>query len=280
MDEKYSVKLAELTQESEKDIKIDFLKLTEELAHNQNLIGKWMTYQQVWETKYQFLDLEYRQLLASKTKYYTGKMSEDEIISKGWEIEGTKILKADLNIWVDDDNDMIKAKKKMLILKQIINIIDKTIDILVDQKKWTIKNFIDYKKWARRKLMSKFYVSKLNEVYVQVDSPELFMLKELVDYFTFKVPGAEFMPSYKNKYWDGKIRLFNPMNCKLYLGLVSQLKFFCEKNDYEIVYDEDLKDQEFTPKDLESLAKFIKPHSQGAPIAYRDYQLDAIYHAI
>lgn len=147
MDEKYSVKLAELTQESEKDIKIDFLKLTEELVHNQNLIGKWMTYQQVWETKYQFLDLEYRQLLASKTKYYTGKMSEDEIISKGWEIEGTKILKADLNIWVDDDNDMITAKKKMLILKQIINIIDKTIDILVDQKKWTIKNFIDYKKW-------------------------------------------------------------------------------------------------------------------------------------
>ena len=147
MDEKYSVKLAELTQESEKDIKIDFLKLTEELAHNQNLIGKWMTYQQVWEIKYQFLDLEYRQLLASKTKYYTGKMSEDEIISKGWEIEGTKILKADLNIWVDDDNDMIKAKKKMLILKQIITIIDKTIDILVDQKKWTIKNFIDYKKW-------------------------------------------------------------------------------------------------------------------------------------
>jgi|TARA_Y100000385_G_scaffold264600_1_gene298118 hypothetical protein len=147
MDEKYSVKLAELTQESEKDIKIDFLKLTEELAHNQNLIGKWMTYQQVWETKYQFLDLEYRQLLASKTKYYTGKMSEDEIISKGWGIEGTKILKADLNIWVDDDNDMIKAKKKMLILKQIITIIDKTIDILVDQKKWTIKNFIDYKKW-------------------------------------------------------------------------------------------------------------------------------------
>ena len=147
MDEKYSVKLAEFTQESEKDIKIDFLKLTEELAHNQNLIGKWMTYQQVWETKYQFLDLEYRQLLASKTKYYTGKMSEDEIISKGWGIEGTKILKADLNIWVDDDNDMIKAKKKMLLLKQIITIIDKTIDILVDQKKWTIKNFIDYKKW-------------------------------------------------------------------------------------------------------------------------------------
>ena len=85
--------------------------------------------------------------------------------------------------------------------------------------------------------MNTFYVSKLNEVYVQVDSPELHMLKELVDYFTFKVPGAEFMPSYKNKYWDGKIRLFNPINCKLYLGLIGQLKYFCEKNDYKIDYE-------------------------------------------
>ena len=83
MEEKYSVKLSELTQESEKDIKIDFLKLQDELVHNQNLIGKWMTHQQIFEIKYQFLELEHKKLLASKTKYYTGKMSEDEIISKG-----------------------------------------------------------------------------------------------------------------------------------------------------------------------------------------------------
>ena len=43
--------------------------------------------------------------------------------------------------------------------------------------------------------MSKFYAAKLNEVYLQVDADELHMLKELVDYFTFKVPGAEFMPA-------------------------------------------------------------------------------------
>ena len=77
--------------------------------------------------------------------------------------------------------------------------------------------------------MSKFYISKLNEVYAQIDSPEMYMLKELVDYFTFKVPGAEFMPTFKNKIWDGKIRLFNPLNCKLYMGLIPQVKHFCKK---------------------------------------------------
>ena len=122
MEEKYSVKLSEMLQEAEQDIKIDFLKLQDELVHNQNLIGKWMTHQQIYQTKYQFLELGYKQLLASKTKYYTGKMSEDEILSKGWEIEGTKILKADLNIWVDDDDEMIKSKKQFSHLKKCLDL--------------------------------------------------------------------------------------------------------------------------------------------------------------
>ena len=147
MNEKYSVKIAEMMKESEQDIKINFLRLEEELPHNQNLIGKWMTYQQVYQTKYQFLELDHKIVVAEKTKYYTGKLSEDEIISKGWEIEGTKILKADLHIWADSDLEIVKSKKSLIMLKQIITLIDKTLDILIDQKKWTIKDYIDYKKF-------------------------------------------------------------------------------------------------------------------------------------
>ena len=147
MNEKYSVKMAELMKESETDIKINFLRLEEELPHNQNLIGKWMTYQQVYQTKYQFLELDHRIVVAEKTKYYTGKFSEDEIIARGWEVEGTKILKADLHVWADSDLDIVKSKKSLIMLKQLIQLIDKTLDILIDQKKWTIKNYIDYKKF-------------------------------------------------------------------------------------------------------------------------------------
>ena len=147
MDEKYTAKMAELMKESETDIKINFLRLEEELPHNQNLIGKWMTYQQVYQTKYQFLELDHRIVVAEKTKYYTGKFSEDEIIARGWEVEGTKILKADLHVWADSDLDIVKSKKSLILLKQLIQLIDKTLDILIDQKKWTIKNYIDYKKF-------------------------------------------------------------------------------------------------------------------------------------
>ena len=38
---------------------------------------------------------------------------------------------------------------------------------------------------------------------------------ELAEYFSFFVPGYKFMPAYKRRQWDGKIRLFNNLTCEL-----------------------------------------------------------------
>jgi len=59
--------------------------------------------------------------------------------------------------------------------------------------------------------MSHLTILKKNEVYLQIESePHVFY--ELSDQFTFELPGAKFMPQYRNRYWDGKIRLFNVNN--------------------------------------------------------------------
>ena len=49
--------------------------------------------------------------------------------------------------------------------------------------------------------MSHLIISKKNEVHLHIES-EMHVYYELADYFTFEVPGAKFMPTYKNKYWD------------------------------------------------------------------------------
>ena len=54
-------------------------------------------------------------------------------------------------------------------------------------------------------------ISKLNEVYLELDVDED-TSRELSDYSTFEVPGAKYMPHYRRKLWDGKIRLFSPHN--------------------------------------------------------------------
>ena len=44
---------------------------------------------------------------------------------------------------------------------------------------------------------------KQNEAFLKFDC-EKSVAQELADYFTFFVPGYQFMPAYKNKLWDGR----------------------------------------------------------------------------
>jgi hypothetical protein len=49
---------------------------------------------------------------------------------------------------------------------------------------------------------------KLDSVNVKIDCDRS-VAKELSSFFTFTVPNFKFTPAYRNKVWDGKIRLFN-----------------------------------------------------------------------
>jgi hypothetical protein len=123
-------------------------------------------------------------------------------------------------------------------------------------------------------MMEVVRVSKLNEVYVKIDC-EPSTAYELNDYFTFDVPGAKFMPSYKNKMWDGKIRLFNTMTLTLYTGLVEYLEKFCASRNYQVEYDDNFYSENFSVKEAKDFVSTL-----GTKFEPRDYQLEAFVHAI
>ena len=94
--------------------------------------------------------------------------------------------------------------------------------------------------------MSEIVVSKMNEVYmlVQCGSGEAM---EINQYFTFFVPGYKFMPAFRNKIWDGRIRLFNSNSRTLYFGLMNYLKEFCDDRGYTFTLDDSIEpDEEFS----------------------------------
>ena len=91
-------------------------------------------------------------------------------------------------------------------------------------------------------MKEKLSISKKDEVYLQVNG-EPSALKELSEFFTFYVPGYQFVPSYRNKIWDGKIRLFNTRNNTIYCGLIDYIETFAEKRNYIIEYESDIKSQ-------------------------------------
>ena len=85
-------------------------------------------------------------------------------------------------------------------------------------------------------------ITKKNEVFLQVNT-EPSIARAVSDFFTFEVPGARFMPAYRNRIWDGKIRLYSPSTGELYVGLLPYLTKYL--NDYEEDYtvSEDLQDE-------------------------------------
>jgi len=118
-------------------------------------------------------------------------------------------------------------------------------------------------------------IEKLNELNVRVEA-DAGIKMELSEYFTFEVPGAKFMPSVRNKYWDGKIRLFNAMTGTVYAGLVPYIHKFCKPRNYEVTYINDVHDlQEVNDDAGYQLAK-----EYNAAFTPRDYQNNAVVHAL
>ena len=119
-------------------------------------------------------------------------------------------------------------------------------------------------------------ISKLNEVYLELDVDED-TSRELSDYFTFEVPGAKYMPHYRRKLWDGKIRLFSPHNGRIYVGLLPYIKEFCSRNSIEYIIEKGVEDDRNVIREsVRDFATSLRPRSRGKLIQFRDYQIDAI----
>jgi superfamily II DNA or RNA helicase len=128
--------------------------------------------------------------------------------------------------------------------------------------------------------MSHLVISKKNEVYLYIKA-EPHIYYELADQFTFEVPNAKFSPQYKNKYWDGKIRLFSTQTGEIYIGLLDRVIQFCTDHNYNYEF----LDNKFygLPFEInegiskEGVKDYMTAISRHAP---RDYQIEGVYDAL
>ena len=127
--------------------------------------------------------------------------------------------------------------------------------------------------------MDKLLVTKENESVLDIKcDPSIG--EELKDFFSFFVPGHKFMPAFRRRIWDGKIKLFNSITGELPVGLYPYLRSFCEKRNYsmEHVSSSYGSPDEENPINLKLLMEFIE--SLNLPHKIRDYQFDAFVEGI
>ena len=101
---------------------------------------------------------------------------------------------------------------------------------------------------------------------------------EIQEYFTFFVPGYRFMPAYRNKMWDGKIRLFNARTSLIYKGLIAEIESFCKTRDYTCLYNDGLdKTESFS---LEEARNFYVSLNFPEKFEQREFQIESFAHCV
>lgn len=106
-------------------------------------------------------------------------------------------------------------------------------------------------------------IEKASNVYARIVTDDG-ILKEMAEFFTFSSPGHQFSPAFRNRHWDGKIRLLNLKTKQIYLGLIPYVKKFCKDAGYTVEYTDEEKQY---PIDTKNLANAL-----SLPIEPRDYQ--------
>lgn len=125
---------------------------------------------------------------------------------------------------------------------------------------------------------------KTSDVYLSFDGDKSDM-QTLSDYFTFQVPGYQFTPAYKNKYWDGKIRLASLRDRTIYAGLVNDIAKFSKDLDIEVEFEGKKHEMPGIEQDIpdnliDGFLNALDLHARGEPIAMREYQYESFKEAI
>tara|TARA_B100000287_G_scaffold431993_1_gene490352 strand:+ start:348 stop:1868 length:1521 start_codon:yes stop_codon:yes gene_type:complete len=129
--------------------------------------------------------------------------------------------------------------------------------------------------------MSDLTVSYKDSVHISVDC-ERGIAQELSEYFTFKVPGYQFMPAYKNKMWDGTIKLYNIYKQELYAGLDQYVKKFADERGYSIEYGKPLvEDNNVSFEETENyINNKLQPAFKDEILKAYEHQIRAVQHGI
>lgn len=121
-------------------------------------------------------------------------------------------------------------------------------------------------------------INELDSVNLKIDCDRS-IAKELSSFFTFTVPNYQYTPAFKNKMWDGKIRLFNTLTQTIYSGLTDYVFKFAEERNYKILFNP-LTREYVQESDIDLFLNSFNCFLGGEKITPHEHQIQAVKHAL
>lgn len=140
------MKLEEIQDQWEKDSCVDRSELGEESLRIPQLHSKYYKIYSAERTTLRSWERDFKRLYRFKFEYYNGTISEEDLKHYGWEPFSLRILKTDLNTYLEADADIAKAKALIAQQEDKIEFVESIIKSL-PSRGYQIKAAIDWEKF-------------------------------------------------------------------------------------------------------------------------------------
>ena len=135
--------LEELKLQVQNDLRVNDEHLDTESLKNQEIKAKYLEHKSRFELLLFKAKGDYKRLYREKWEYYGGKADAKIYATKPFDL---KVLKTDLSVYIESDEDIINAENKIAYLQTVVKYIDGVIKS-IDNRGWDIKNAITWKQF-------------------------------------------------------------------------------------------------------------------------------------
>ena len=140
------MKLEEIQELWNRDREIDISELATESIRIPQIHDKYLKIYVDEKIKLRKLQLNLAKISKMKSDYYSGRMSQEELDRLEWQPFLVKVLKSEVDSYVESDDDIIKLKETIALMEEKINYIDSVIR-MINNRGFQIKSAIDWIKY-------------------------------------------------------------------------------------------------------------------------------------
>ena len=141
------MKLEDIQELWHRDREIDYTELGTESIRIPLIHDKYLKIFTDERIRLKGVEFELSKMVRTKTEYYSGKMSQEELERHGWEQYLGRLLKNEIANYIESDDDVIKLKQQLVVLQEKVNYLDSVIR-MINNRGFQIKNALDWLKFS------------------------------------------------------------------------------------------------------------------------------------
>ena len=130
-----------------RDCKMDETELSHESIKIPQLHNKYLILYSNEKLKFKEIKYLFAGLIRRKRDYYSGRMTAKELEMADWEPFQLKLLKADVQEYIDADDNVIESKKLLALQEEKVDYLESIVKSLTTRG-YLIKNAIDWKRFT------------------------------------------------------------------------------------------------------------------------------------